>query len=265
MGENRYPDGSAAAPAWAIKRRAWIVPIVFVLLILAGQTSGQQKLGPRMGQPSLNLRPVSLGSPPETLLNPEARVWASTSVQRISMNRTPPLYDTDPPAPNEIPSAEVRVVRTGGKTVILLSWHDSTDDSADLTAAPAAPAEQRNRKEQSAATDRFFDAAAVMVPTQTIPHDLSPSLQMGDAHSPVKIYYWNAARGPMLMEAQGRSTTRRTGQGFPAKGIYHAGMWAVSFELPELQTGTPLAFAIWNGSQKDRDGRKYFSVWHWLE
>jgi hypothetical protein len=265
MGENRYPDGSATAPAWDIKRRAWIVPIVFVLLILAGQTSGQQKLGPRMGQPSLNLRPVSLGSPPETLLNPEAREWASTSVQRISMNRTPPLYDTDPPAPNEIPSAEVRVVRTGGKTVILLSWHDSTNDSADLTAAPAAPAEQRNRKEQSAATDRFFDAAAVMVPMQTMSHDLSPSLQMGDAHSPVKIYYWNAARGPMLMEAQGRSTTRRTGQGFPAKGIYRAGMWAVSFELPELQTGTPLAFAIWNGSQKDRDGRKYFSVWHWLE
>jgi len=26
-----------------------------------------------------------------------------------------------------------------------------------------------------------------------------------------------------------------------------------------------MAFAVWNGSQKDRDGRKYFSVWQVLE
>jgi hypothetical protein len=264
MGEIRYPNGSATATAWAIKRRVWTVSWVCLLFVLAGQASGQKKPGPGGQLPTLNLRPASLQLPPEILLNPEAHEWAGSPALRISMNRTPPLYDTDPPAQNEIPSAEVRVVQTGGKTVVLLSWHDATEDTAEVAAVPAVPAEQRNRKELSAATDRFFDAAAVMVPMQTS-NDLSPSLQMGDAHLPVKIYYWNAARGPMLMEARGRSTTRRTGQGFPSKGIYRAGTWTVSFELPELQRGTPLAFAIWNGSQKDRDGRKYFSVWHWLE
>jgi hypothetical protein len=39
----------------------------------------------------------------------------------------------------------------------------------------------------------------------------------------------------------------------------------VTLELPELPVGTPLAVAIWNGSQQDRDGRKYFSVWYKTE
>jgi len=88
---------------------------------------------------------------------------------------------------------------------------------------------------------------------------------MGDADDPVHIYYWNAARGPMLMDAAGRGTTKRTGASFAVHGAYEKGRWTVVFELPDLAAGTPLAFAIWNGSQKDRDGRKYFSVWQVLQ
>jgi hypothetical protein len=67
------------------------------------------------------------------------------------------------------------------------------------------------------------------------------------------------------MEAHGRETTKRTGETFPARGVYRAGRWQVTLVLPDLPAGVPLAFAVWNGSQLDRDGRKYFSVWHWLE
>ena len=67
------------------------------------------------------------------------------------------------------------------------------------------------------------------------------------------------------MTAEGRATTRRTGQNFPASAVYQNNQWVVTFELPNQAAGTPLAFAIWNGSQKDRDGRKYFSVWYTLE
>jgi DMSO reductase family type II enzyme heme b subunit len=88
---------------------------------------------------------------------------------------------------------------------------------------------------------------------------------MGDAGDPVQIYYWNAARGSMLMEAAGRGTTRRTGASFAAHAAFEKGRWTVAFELPDLPAGTPLAFALWNGSQKDRDGRKYFSVWQVLQ
>ena len=36
----------------------------------------------------------------------------------------------------------------------------------------------------------------------------------------------------------------------------------VTLQLNELPAGTPVAVAIWNGDQQDRDGRKYFSVWY---
>lgn len=203
--------------------------------------------------------------PAAALLNPEASEWARFPVRRLALNRTPPLYDTDPPAGLEIPLVDVRVARAEGKLLVHLSWTDRTQDVAALPAVPDSPPEQRDRKELSPATERFFDAAAVMFPSAPMGVASAPSLQMGDPHSPVTIYYWNAARGPLLMAAHGRSTTRRTGESFPAQGVYRGGVWRLALELPELPAGVPLAFAVWNGSQLDRDGRKYFSVWHWLE
>jgi len=81
----------------------------------------------------------------------------------------------------------------------------------------------------------------------------------------VLIYYWNAARGAMRMQAEGRGTTRRTGEAFPARALYRAGTWQMTMELPDLPAGLPLSLAVWNGAQQDRDGRKYFSVWLRLE
>ncbi len=186
-------------------------------------------------------------------------------VTRVGLNRTPPLYDTDPPADPEIPSLEVRLARSDDHLLVRLSWPDATEDTAALEAMPGTPYETRNRKEQSAATDRFFDAAAVMLPANPPSGGVSPSLQMGDADDPVTIYYWNAARGPTRMEAHGRETTRRTGETFPSRAVYRSGEWHVTIELPSVPGDAPLAFAVWNGSQSDRDGRKYFSVWHHLE
>ncbi len=190
--------------------------------------------------------------------------WARVSVRKIALNRTPPLFDTDEPARAEISTADVRCLRAGGKLYIQLTWHDATRDAADLPATPASAPETRFLKVPTEAEDRFFDAAAVMVPDNP-DSTLNPSLQMGDAEHPVHIYYWNSTRGAMLMTASGRATTRRTGQTFPASAVYQNSEWAVTFELPDRPAGTPLAFAIWNGSQKDRDGRKYFSVWYALE
>ncbi len=201
----------------------------------------------------------------EALLDPEAITWQHVAARRVALNRTPPLYDTDPPAGLEIPVLEVRVARSEGKLLVHLSWRDATRDAARLPSVPDTPPETRNLKAPTPATERFFDAVAVMFPTSRTPTPATPSLQMGDPNQWVTIHYWNAARGPVLMEAHGRSTTRRTGENFPARGVYGGGVWRVVLELPDLPAGVPLSFAVWNGSQLDRDGRKYFSVWHWLE
>ncbi len=214
---------------------------------------------------NLRLNAVSSPQPAEVLLDPAAREWQQVAPRRIALNRTPPLYDTDPPASLEIAFVDVRTLRAAGRLFVHLSWRDVTADRTELPVVPETPPEQRFVKEHTVGTERFFDAAAVMYPKDAPGGMVSPSLQMGDAQGPVTIYYWNAARGALLMEAAGRGTTRRTGESFPAQAVYRSGAWQVVMELPELPAATPLAFAIWNGSQLDRDGRKYFSVWHWLE
>jgi DMSO reductase family type II enzyme heme b subunit len=59
------------------------------------------------------------------------------------------------------------------------------------------------------------------------------------------------------------------------KGIWHDGAWSVVFirELKSRQTDdvklaegkpVPVGFAIWNGDQQDRNGRKMVSNWFQL-
>ena len=201
----------------------------------------------------------------DTLLGGGPVAWNQIALKHVALNRTPPLYDTDEPAPVEIPVVDVRLARAGGKLLVQMSWRDPTHDAATLAEVPNTPPETRFRKVPTEADDRFFDAAAVMFSAKSGPASIAPSLQMGDAEHPVEIYYWNATRGALVMQAQGRGTTKRTGQTFPAKGTYQNSQWNVTFELPDLPAGTTVAFAVWNGNQKDRDGRKYFSVWQVLE
>ena len=238
-----------------IHRAAFLFAMVLVLTTMAGAQAGK----PPVGQ---TLTATSSSVPAEALLNGSGS-WDQMPPHRLSLNRTPPLYDTDEPASLEIPVLDVRLARAGGKLLVQMSWSDPTQDTTVLPEVPNTPPETRFRKVPTEADDRFFDAAAVMFPAK--PGAAAPSLQMGDADDPVQIYYWNAVRGPMLMEAAGRGTTRRTGAGFAAHAAYEKGRWTVALELPDLSAGTPLAFAVWNGSQKDRDGRKYFSVWQVLK
>jgi len=238
-----------------INRPVFLLATALVVTAIAGAQASKTPAGQ-------TLTATPLPAPAEALLNGSVS-WDQVPAHRISLNRTPPLYDTDEPASLEIPVLDVRVARAGGKVLVQMSWVDPTQDSAVLPEVPNAPPETRFRKLPTETDDRFFDAAAVMLPEK--PGAITPSLQMGDADDPVQIYYWNAARGPMLMQAAGRGTTRRTGATFAAHGAYEKGRWTVALELPDLPAGTPLAFAIWNGSQKDRDGRKYFSVWQVLQ
>jgi len=236
--------------------------IVSVCLLVSATAWTQAAPKPAAGQ-SLSVAASSMSA--DSLLHGGIATWSAVPVKRVSLNRTPPLYDTDEPATLEIPSVDVRVVRVSGNLLVQLNWRDPTHDATALAEVPNTPPETRFRKVQTEADDRFFDAAAVMFPAKTGSGAIAPSLQMGDAEHPVEIYYWNATRGSMVMQAQGRGTTRRTGHPFPVNSTYENGQWNVIFELPDLPAGTTVAFAIWNGSQKDRDGRKYFSVWHVLE
>jgi ethylbenzene dehydrogenase len=238
-------------------------PIVAsAVLLLSSLIWAQTGAKPAAGQ-SLSVAGSSLSA--DNLLHSGPAAWNQIAVKHVALNRTPPLYDTDEPAALEISTVDIRLARVSKNLLVQLSWRDPTRDATRLAELPNSPPETRFRKVQTEADDRFFDAAAVMFSTKAGSGAIAPSLQMGDAEHPVEIYYWNATRGAMVMQAQGRGTTRRTGQDFPVNSTYENGQWNVIFELPDLPAGTTVAFAVWNGNQKDRDGRKYFSVWQVLE
>jgi len=213
----------------------------------------------------LALKVAPASSRAAALLEPLAADWTNFPTQRVALNRTPRLYDTEAPSDPEIPFVDVRLARAEGKLLVNMTWHDPTRDAAEIAKLPAAPTEGRAHKELTEATDRFFDSAAVMFPAHPPENGQWPSLQMGDPGNPVSIYFWSAARGAARMEAEGRGTTRRTGETFPAQAVYREQAWHITLELQDVPAGFPLAFAVWNGSQQDRDGRKYFTTWLKLE
>lgn len=207
------------------------------------------------------LRPVPVAqSSTDGLQSPEAAAWKSVPPLSVALQRTPPLFPTDAPATPEVPAAEVRMVRGAGKLLARVEWADASQDTASLAKAERAW-QGGHLVRQSEATDRFSDACAIMTPAGGAA-EVYPSLQMGDPDHPVRIYFWDSSRGAAIMEATGRQTTHRTGRTFPVQAKWAGGKWAAVFELPELAPGTPVAIAVWNGKQQDRDGRKYFSIWY---
>ena len=210
------------------------------------------------------LRPIPIAqSVAEGLSDPAASGWNAIPAVPVALQRTPLLFPTDQPASLDIPSVEVRAVRQVDKTFVRLEWQDKSRETTGFAKAERAWQGEHLVK-QSGATDRFSDACAVMIPVN--PADpVFPSLQMGDAAHPVRIYFWDSSRGASLMEATGRETTHRTGKTFPAQGNWAAGKWSAVLELPSMPEGAPIAVAVWNGQQQDRDGRKYFSIWHRMQ
>ena len=197
----------------------------------------------------------------EGALDPASPVWKTAAAVSLGLQRTPLLYPTDPPSVLEISSVQVQLLHGSGNMFVRLEWQDKSRSAAVLPHAERAWQGEHLVK-QSEATNRFSDACAVMIPAAADTSGVSPSLQMGDATHPVQIYFWDATRGAALLEARGRETTKRTGKSFPARSLWADGKWMVTLELPERPAGTPLAVAVWNGDQQDRDGRKYFSVWY---
>jgi len=198
---------------------------------------------------------------PQNALDPAASEWKSATPMALALHRTPPLYSTDAPAANEIQSVEARITHNSAGNFVRLEWADKTQDSTVLPKAERAW-QADHLVTQSAATDRFSDACAVMLPVKPGADGPNPSLQMGDPEHPVRIFFWDSTRGTAVMEASGRETTKRTGQTFPAQAQHELGKWTVTMQVPDLKPGAQFAVAVWNGSQQDRDGRKYFTIWY---
>lgn len=199
------------------------------------------------------------------LLNPDAVAWKQAAPTAIILNRTPRIYQTEPVQDRTLPACQVRALRSGNRLWLRLQWNDATKNAPE--APPAMTGEAGDPKllykRPTGETASFADAAAVMVPDHwTGP--AFPSLLMGDKQAPATLYYWNASRGGKVLTASGRATPQPSGKSFPYQARHADSAWIVTMELPWQAEGYPVAFAIWDGAFADRDGLKFFSVWHVL-
>lgn len=154
---------------------------------------------------------------------------------------------------------EVKALRGATGLAIRLEWNDAAADRAKTQ-------------------DRFADGVAIQFPrdgkTETTPY-------MGGAGRTVNIWYWNAARNAAEnLWADGFGTLARLPtQDVKAHGRYADGKWRVAFfrawrsseprgvKLRDAPAGRqPLAFAVWDGANNERDGFKAVTLdWQSLQ
>ncbi|MBL8797486.1 MAG: hypothetical protein JNM56_26535 [Planctomycetia bacterium] len=219
----------------------------------------------KMLPPATNLR-IRVGTSQakgEALLDAAASAWDQAASTAIILNRTPRLYQTEPVQERPIPGCQVRALRSGGNLWLRLQWDDPTKNAPEAPPARKGEGGELLYKRPTGETAAFTDAAAVMVPDTWI-GPAFPSLLMGDKQSPACLYHWSASRGARVMTATGRATPQPTGQTIPHRARHENGLWVVTLALADQPDGYPVAFAIWDGEFADRDGLKFFSVWHVL-
>ncbi len=186
----------------------------------------------------------------EALLDPRADAWADVDPVEVSLTS----------APSGVPSAgdttvgtlEVRAAYTDARFVLRLAWPDATADEA--------------------VTDprSFADAVAVQLPVNSTTR---PAIAMGSPRSQVNVWYWSADSGVEELLAGGPgSTTEFETSGLEVATSRTDGEWRVVLarDLTGGEARTPIdpdedldvAFAVWNGSNMERSGRKSVSEWY---
>lgn len=207
--------------------------------------------------PTIPLARVSGAEP----LDPASPVWKNVPSVRMALYRALSIETTETPSDPEITAVQVQLVEAGGHVVVRLEWKDESRDVAS-----AAAAEDAWESESSTAAPEaggFFDACAVLMPENPVAEgEALPSLRAGNASSPVLFHRYDIGSSAVVLEASGPGTSHPTDSKFPARAHYTGDSWQVIMELPAFPAGTPLAVAVWNGSQHDIDGRRYFSIWY---
>jgi len=200
-----------------------------------------------------NQVPVYAAGSNADLTQPNGSTWSQTSTVTVPLTSAP----SGLPNASDVSTSKVNVqaAHTDQRIYVRLSWPDGTDD-ANITGPRT-----------------FTDAAAVEVPVNV---SSTPAIAMGTTSNPVNVWYWNAGIGTEEILAGGPGTTTQ----FPNASVttrtrYADGRWSVVFSRP-LSTGeanrttfgldrnVDVAFAVWNGSNMERSGRKAVSEWYHL-
>jgi dimethylsulfide dehydrogenase subunit gamma/complex iron-sulfur molybdoenzyme family reductase subunit gamma len=187
--------------------------------------------------------------------SPDAAVWGRAPVTRVALQPAFPGHPSIVGTPS-ITTLRVQAIRTPENLYIRLAWEDATADVAVN------------------GTGGFLDRVAVQFPMN---HKPSTTPFMGDANARVNIWHWRADGQPETLIAAGFGTlTPASVQDARGLGVRTTKGWAVVLArrlTPASEDGVqldgtreiPIAFAVWNGSNRERDGVKAVTLeWWWL-
>lgn len=181
------------------------------------------------------------GLPPRV---PDDAAWAGAPevlVRLYPQLSVPPALEAGEPL-----VLRVRLLVGQGRLAVRLAWPDKTADRHTLKH-----------------TDRFADAAAVQFPAR--PGPTLPYIGMGEPDRPVAVWYWRAGAPAQRLGARGFGTLAPAAGTAPAAAEMRSGDgWAVVLRaaLPAKSANPlPLAFAVWDGAEQGRAGRKRLSGW----
>jgi len=197
----------------------------------------------------------------ENLLDPLSSAWQGVQAHGANLYQTP-IAMVEHLSPfmalskdhGKISHLDFKMAHNGKSAAVYVSWLDPTRDDtlSDL--------------------DRFIDSVAVMFPmTET-----ANSMTMGDADNPVNAWFWRADQEePFDVLAHGFGTSQRRGGadlGLSVSSQYVDGRWHVVFQRrlrssllshPQVafkpKTVSGIAFAVWDGANKERSAQKSFS------
>lgn len=189
--------------------------------------------------------------------DPDDIIWERLPEYRVEVMPAPAVhesvdlrvnYDADPD------NVYLNIARTSDRFYVRMRWRDDTRDTETQF-------------------ERFRDAAAVQF---SLGDDRTSYLMGTGPQEPVNIWYWHAGSDAVQNLAAGGygSTTILDSQSVSGASVYHENdgdpnEWTVVMSRPIPVSGdyetsfrrqsVPMAFAIWQGSEQQRDGLKSVS------
>jgi DMSO reductase family type II enzyme heme b subunit len=178
-----------------------------------------------------------------------AAAWAGIPATEVEMSTAPSVH---PAVVGEAKGVKLRVqaARTAKDILIRLQWNDGAVD-------------------KSRGPGRFPDGAAIQFP---LDGSADTSVLMGGEGRLVNVWYWNASanKGENLVADGFGTLTPNAAAVVSASSAHAKGIWtvvfrrrlegdgkaAVAFGKAAKGTTYPVAFAIWDGANRERDGFK---------
>jgi len=197
----------------------------------------------------------------DSLLDPTHAAWSNVATDSFALIATPlkgnpairkisPFIEKSTDH-GSITALEAAALHNGTDLAIFLRW--KSDKHAEIVDL-----------------DEFVDGVAVMFPLT----DKASAMTMGSDSDPVNAWYWKANRTSRAFDvvARGYGTSARSSSDkhpIMSAADHHDGRWSVVLTRSlEAKSGraqfvpgqpTRMAFAVWDGGNRERSGRKSFS------